>query len=177
MGHNFRTLIFGAIIIVRTAHLLMKKNLITLLPRLRRFARNLTRSDWVADNLVRDACLQAMTQAELRDPAEPLDQWVFGIIQNLWCTMHREQSVCVSAGQGSKIATIDPPVGDTEVLPKDLQVLVSDLPLELAAALLMVSVERYSYAEVADLFDIPKDTVMERVHRARVLLSAYRPRA
>ena len=44
---------------------------------------------------------------------------------------------------------------------------ISSLPSELASVFLTTSVERYSYAETAELFDIPVDTVMSRLHRAR----------
>ena len=51
------------------------------------------------------------------------------------------------------------------------QAQIAALPEELSSVLLVVSVEGYSYAEAAELFDIPAGTVMSRIHRARKLLA------
>ena len=48
---------------------------------------------------------------------------------------------------------------------------IEQLPADLAVLLLAVSVEGYTYAEAAEVFDIPLGTVMSRIHRARKTLA------
>ena len=55
---------------------------------------------------------------------------------------------------------------------KDLGQLIAALPTELSSVLLAVSVEGYSCAETAELFDVPVGTVMSRIHRARKALAS-----
>ncbi|CAN0599025.1 unnamed protein product [Ectocarpus sp. 12 AP-2014] len=153
----------------------MKSDLIALLPRLRRFARSLTRSVVEADDLVQDACLRALSRADQWDPSQPLDRWVFRITRNLWISEIRKRTVRV--GQGQVPADESPELvshesGEASVMAGQLQSQIAALPEELSAILLTVSVEGYSYAEAAALFDIPIGTVMSRIHRARKTLAA-----
>ncbi|MDX8351409.1 RNA polymerase sigma factor [Cognatiyoonia sp. IB215182] len=49
---------------------------------------------------------------------------------------------------------------------------VGGLPAEMAAALLLVSSERFSYADAAKVLDLPLNTLMLRLHQARKTLAA-----
>ena len=153
----------------------MKSELIALLPRLRRFARTLTRSVPEADELVQEACLRALTRADQWDPAQPLDRWMFRITRNLWISELRKRGVrtgqgVVPAEESSEL--VAPETGEAGVMAADLRTQVARLPGELASVILTVSVEGYSYAEAAALFDIPIGTVMSRIHRARKILAS-----
>ncbi|MGH1416533.1 MAG: RNA polymerase sigma factor [Pelagimonas sp.] len=152
----------------------LKKDLIVLLPRLRRFARSLTRSVVEADDLVQEACLRALSRADQWDPSQPLDRWMFRITRNLWISEMRKRTVRVGQGtvpadETSELLTTQ--TGEDSVVTAQLQKQIVSLPAELSAVLLTVSVEGYSYAEAAELFDIPVGTVMSRVHRARKTLA------
>ncbi|MDA8746949.1 RNA polymerase sigma factor [Litoreibacter sp.] len=152
----------------------LKKDLIALLPRLRRFARSLTRSVVEADDLVQEACLRALTRSDQWDPSQPLDRWMFRITRNLWISEIRKRTVRV--GQGTVPADethelLTTETGEETVVATQLQRQIAALPQDLSAVLLTVSVEGYSYAEAAELFDIPVGTVMSRVHRARKALA------
>lgn len=152
----------------------MKEELIALLPRLRRFARALTRSVPEADDLVQEACLRGLSRANQWDPAQPLDRWMFRITRNLWISELRKRSVRMGSGH---VPAEDAPelvshqTGENAALASDISAQIAALPEELSAILLTVSVEGYSYAEAAELFDIPIGTVMSRVHRARKSLA------
>ncbi|MEP1915086.1 MAG: RNA polymerase sigma factor [Sulfitobacter pontiacus] len=153
----------------------MKSDLIALLPRLRRFARSLTRSVVEADDLVQEACLRALSRADQWDPAQPLDRWMFRITRNLWISEIRKRTVRVGQGQVPADEThelVSNDSGEAAVMAGQLQSQIAALPEELSAVLLTVSVEGYSYAEAAALFDIPIGTVMSRIHRARKTLAA-----
>ncbi|MEO1745773.1 MAG: RNA polymerase sigma factor [Pseudomonadota bacterium] len=71
----------------------MKRDMIALLPRLRRFARSLTRNSSEADDLVQDACLRALSRAQQWDRSQPLDRWMFAITRNLWISEMRKRTV------------------------------------------------------------------------------------
>ena len=148
----------------------LKREMIALLPRLRRFARTLTRSVPEADDLVQEACLRALSRADQWDRSQPLDRWLFRITRNLWISEIRKRSV--RAGEGVVPAEESPELvshetGEAGVMASELRLQVASLPSDLASVLLAVSVEGYSYAEAAELFDIPVGTVMSRIHRAR----------
>lgn len=153
----------------------MKSDMIALLPRLRRFARSLTRSVVEADDLVQESCLRALARADQWDPSQPLDRWMFRITRNLWISEIRKRTVRVGQGQVPAEEThelVSQETGEASVMAGELQSQIAALPEELSAILLTVSVEGYSYAEAAALFDIPIGTVMSRIHRARKTLAA-----
>ncbi len=152
----------------------LKAELIALLPRLRRFARSLTHSVPEADDLVQDACLRAIARADQWDRSQPLDRWMFRIVRNLWISEIRKRTVRMGEGQvpaeeAHELQTTE--TGEARVAVAELQGRIAALPEDLAAVLLTVSVEGYSYAEAAELFEIPVGTVMSRIHRARKALA------
>lgn len=153
----------------------LKSDLIEMLPRLRRFAMSLTRSGAEADDLVQEACLRAISRADQWDPAQPLDRWMFRITRNLWISEIRKRTVRMGAGQVPAEETselVSPVTGEAVVAAAQVQQQIMALPEDLSSVLLAVSVEGYSYAEAAALFDVPIGTVMSRVHRARKVLAA-----
>jgi RNA polymerase sigma-70 factor (ECF subfamily) len=153
----------------------MKSDLIALLPRLRRFARSLTRSVPDADDLVQEACLRALARSDQWDRSQPLDRWVFRITRNLWISEVRKRTVRIGQGQVPADEThelVSNESGEASVMAGELRGHIAALPEELSAILLTVSVEGYSYAEAAELFEIPVGTVMSRIHRARKTLAS-----
>ncbi|MEO0542950.1 MAG: RNA polymerase sigma factor [Pseudomonadota bacterium] len=153
----------------------LRKELIALLPRLRRFARTLTGSTHDADDLVQDVCLKALNNSESWDPTQPLDRWVFRIMRNHWVSEIRKRKV--RFGEGQVLAEeanelVQKETAEDTLRGAQLRRQVEELPAELAVLLLAVSVEGYSYAEAAETFDIPIGTVMSRIHRARKTLAA-----
>lgn len=152
----------------------LKSELIEMLPRLRRFAMSLTRSAAEADDLVQDACLRAISRSDQWNPAQPLDRWMFRITRNLWISELRKRGVRMGAGQvpaEEASELVSPVTGEHQVAATELQGQIAKLPADLSSVLLAVSVEGYSYAEAAELLDVPIGTVMSRVHRARKTLA------
>ncbi|MEL6951771.1 MAG: RNA polymerase sigma factor [Pseudomonadota bacterium] len=153
----------------------LRRDLIALLPRLRRFARSLTRSVADADDLVQEACIRALTRADQWDRSQPLDRWMFRITRNHWISELRKREVRLGQGhvpaeESNELRAVDTP--EAVMASRDVASSIAALPPELSSVLLTVSVEGYSYAEAAELFDIPVGTVMSRIHRARKALAA-----
>src|SRR6202795_4765347 len=60
------------------------EQIVTLLPRLRRFARNLTRNPHDADDVVQIAVERALTRLDQWRSNARLDSWLFKIVRNAW---------------------------------------------------------------------------------------------
>lgn len=152
----------------------LRRDLVALLPRLRRFALSLTRNAADADDLVQDACLRAMSRAADWDAAQGLDRWVFRILRNAFISDTRRART--RQGQGQVDATEATELrthitGEHDLAATQIMGRLAALPAGYAATLLLVAVEGYSYAEAAELLSIPPGTVMSRVSRARQMLA------
>src|SRR3569833_1504090 len=62
----------------------VRDELVALLPRLRRFARALSRNVHDADDLVQVAVERALLHLDQLRPGTRLDSWMFGIVKNAW---------------------------------------------------------------------------------------------
>ncbi len=150
-----------------------KRDLIHLLPRLRRFARTLTRDAADADDLVQSACERAITRIGQWQTGTRLDAWVYTMMRNLWISELRKRKVRV--GQGvvdAETAELPSSLASSEDSTFAGQVgrMIEALPEGLSAVLLLVGVEEHSYSETAEILDIPIGTVMSRLSRARAAL-------
>lgn len=147
-----------------------KSEMISLLPRLRRFALSLTRSGPDADDLLQEACATALQRWQQYDPAQPFDRWMFRVVRNHWISEIRKRKVRQGEGQidAEQAPELQAAGSAAEVLEaKQVRSTVAELDAELSQPLMLVCAEGYSYREAADLLDIPIGTVMSRIHRAR----------
>ena len=71
----------------------VRRELVALLPRLRRFARALTRSADEADDLVQNAIERALRNLDGWQRGTRLDAWMFRIMKNAWIDEIRSRSV------------------------------------------------------------------------------------
>ena len=62
----------------------VREQIIALLPRLRRFARTMTRNVHDADDLVQTAIERALARFEQLRPNSSIAGWMFGIMRNAW---------------------------------------------------------------------------------------------
>jgi len=146
--------------------------LIELLPRLRRFARNLTRHPDDADDLVQLALERALTRCEQWDSNGRLDSWMFGIIRHAWIDdmrSSRRRGVQLDIDEASEM------IGGHEATEVDVisvQSAMAKLPEEQRTAVSLVLVEGLSYKEAALVMDIPIGTLTSRLARGREALQA-----
>lgn len=147
--------------------------LVSALPRLRRFALTLTRRASDADDLVQMTCERAISNADRRDPAQPLLPWLYVMTRNLWTSETRRLRVRRGAGQVPADETdelITGASGEEALRARQVLAAVLALPEGMSSVLLLVAVEGHSYAETAAILDIPPGTVMSRVSAARARL-------
>lgn len=149
----------------------LRRQMVALLPRMRRFARNLTGDRERGDDLVQAACERALERlGQFRDGAR-LDSWLFRIIHTQWIDrvrrrQTREAHARISRPHPRTHAAEDDPSGRLAAL-MDVRNALTSLQEEQRAAISLVVVEGHTYAEAANILDVPAGTVASRVARAR----------
>jgi RNA polymerase sigma-70 factor (ECF subfamily) len=78
----------------------VKAEMVSLLPRLRRFAYGLTGSLDEGDDLTQSACEKALRSLEQFTAGTRLDSWMYRIAQNLWIDRRRSRR-CSAAERGT----------------------------------------------------------------------------
>ncbi len=148
-----------------------RAQIVSLLPRLRRFAHGLTPDRHLADDLVQAACLKALERWNQWQPGTSLASWLFRIVQNTWIDEFRSRAR--QATDSDEDALLDLPGEDGRAVVErrsELQAVrrgIAALPEEQRAVLLLVTVDGLSYQEAADALGVPMGTVMSRLARAR----------
>jgi len=149
--------------------------LIAVLPRLRRFARGLAGSAFAADDLVQSACERALTREHQFQEGTRFDSWMFRIVQTIWIDQIRARDVRKeeSEDEGQQIGS-DESVrrAEARMALSEVRVVLRELPADQRTALMLVTVEGFSYKEAAEIADVPVGTIMSRLARARVALQA-----
>lgn len=147
--------------------------IVALLPRMRRFARSLTRSADDADDLVQAACEKAIARAEQFEPGSRLDSWVFRIMHTTHIDGLRSgarRGIATSADFDIDQVGFDARVHEQAEARSDLakiRLAIARLPDEQRVVLALVCVDGLAYQQAADVIGVPIGTVMSRLSRAR----------
>jgi RNA polymerase sigma-70 factor, ECF subfamily len=151
----------------------VREQIAALLPRLRRFARNLTRNPHDADDVVQIAVERALTKLEQWRPDGRLDSWMFKIVRNAWIdelrSRGRQNRIFAGAEAGEHVgeSTID---READLL--SVQAAMARLPEDQRAAVSLVLVEGLPYKDAAEVLEIPIGTLTSRLARGREALQA-----
>jgi len=130
----------------------------------------------LAEDLVQDALLKALSQADtLRDPGR-LKAWLFVILGNCFRDHLRRRRPCedIDALDDEILASglrPDEAHEQAEVVAR-VRAAIEALPLGQRQAVTLVDLEGFAYAEVAAICDVPVGTVMSRLSRGRQALRA-----
>ena len=151
----------------------IQEQIIALLPRLRRFARNLARNPHDADDVVQIAVERALTRLDQWRSDARLDSWMFKIVRNAWIdelrSRGRRDKMFLAAEAGENVGT-DSMARETDLLA--VQAAMARLPQEQREAVGLVLVEGLPYREAADVLDVPIGTLTSRLARGREALQA-----
>jgi RNA polymerase sigma-70 factor (ECF subfamily) len=152
----------------------LRQEIVSFLPRLRRFARSLARDPDRADDLVQAACQRALERLGQVSEGTRLDSWLYRIIYTRWIDTvrrgkTRSANLVVLTREDAPVAG-NPMAGNDLAAAMDIKDAFGKLPAEHHAAITLVSVEGYSYVEAATVLDVPVGTVASRVARARNML-------
>lgn len=142
-------------------------DLITWVPRLRRYARALAGNRDDADDLVQDTLERAWARASLWRGVADMRAWLFGIMHNLHVDALRRGRLAVVALDDDIPEGVAPPPQASRAVVLDLQAALERLPPEQREVLLLVALEDMAYADIAQALGIPLGTVMSRLSRGR----------
>ncbi|MGE7368046.1 sigma factor-like helix-turn-helix DNA-binding protein [Neorhizobium sp. NPDC001467] len=145
----------------------IRRDLVSLLPRLRRFGLACCGQPDAVDSLVREACARAVLNCPRLDDGDRLESWVFSLIRAIWAEDGKKQAAAKDEELRHGFAHHDA---------------ILALPTEAAASFLLVAVENHSHAQAADILAIEPEAVamhvlMARRHFAQLSVTAAERRA
>ena len=150
-----------------------RQQLLGAIPRLRRYARSLVFDASTADDLVQTALERALAHWHQFDQRRDILVWTISIAHMDDRRRNaRFNLVTPHESQPDALHDVADAGGADVGLRIDLMAALNQLPLEQREPLLLVGLEQFTYAEVAEVLRIPIGTVMSRISRGRVALRA-----
>ena len=147
-------------------------------------ALRLTRNRSDAEDLVQDTYVKALRFADRFERGTNLRAWLYTILHNTWRNRLRDsgrepmdvdsEQVELAATQPGGPEALDTPerILLRQTLDADLQAALDELPDEYRQAVWLRDVEEFTYAEIAEMLQVPMGTVMSRISRGRRQLFA-----
>jgi RNA polymerase sigma-70 factor (ECF subfamily) len=140
------------------------------IPRLRRYARALTRDAIRADDLVQSCLTRALAKQHLWQAGTNLRAWLFTLMHNQHVNDVRRsahEGVTVDVDDAaSPVLTVHPTAMASLEL-RDLEAAIGKLAPEQRQVILLVGLEGMQYEEVALILNVPVGTVRSRLSRGR----------
>ena len=147
-----------------------RRAIIDEIPRMRRYARALVRDREAADDLVQDSLERALSRIDRWITGDSPRRWLFTIMHHLFVDQLRR-----TKRHGQLVATMPetiggaatPPPQDDKVEAREVLEALQKISPDRRAALVLVAVEGFSYAEAANVLGVPAGTLMSRLARGR----------
>jgi RNA polymerase sigma-70 factor (ECF subfamily) len=149
-------------------------------------ALRMTRNPADAEDLVQETMLRAYRSFDRFEPGTNLKAWLFRIMTNAYINTYRKrQREPLKVSQDDiedfdlyqELKNHDPAYSATpesivldNLLDSDITQAIDDLPEQFRMAVILSDLEGFTYAEMADIMDVPMGTVMSRLHRGRKAL-------
>ena len=150
-----------------------KRELVTLIPHLRAFARTLTGDPTAADDLAQDAMMKAWDARASYQLGTNMKAWTFMILRNQFYSEKRRswrQTQLDQEAAERTLVAVDNPADPIAL--DELRLGLKMLPPEQREALILVGAGGFAYEEAAEICGCAVGTVKSRVSRARRALQA-----
>lgn len=152
----------------------IRRQIVDLLPRLRRFAYALTGDLDRGDDVIQEACVRALSRLDQWEPGTRLDSWMFRIAQNVWLDRIRALKVrgeAIDIDDAHDLAGEDGrSVTENRLALADVAEALASLPPDQRVVVTLVCVDGLSYKEAAETLEVPIGTIMSRLARGRQAL-------
>ncbi len=146
-------------------------------------ALRMTRNPADAEDLVQETMLRAYRSFDRFEAGTNLKAWLFRIMTNAYINIYRKkqrepQKVSTDEIEDfdlyQELKNHDIQFTETpeslvldELVDTDILQAIEDLPDQFRLAVVLSDMEGFSYAEMAEIMDVPMGTVMSRLHRGR----------
>lgn len=139
----------------------IRRDLVALLPRLRRFALTLTNTAADADLLVRDAAGRAIDKSHHWRGEGRLENWLFSLMTSMWADEVRKRRRTDQFRQKNDVSSDNgKPLNPMFALPEGC-----------ALAMLLIDVEGFSYEEASAILGTSSDLIASQLCTARLTLA------
>jgi RNA polymerase sigma-70 factor (ECF subfamily) len=153
-----------------------EREMVELLPRLRRQGRVLARAPADADDLVQLTVERALARRAQWRAGTRLDSWMFRIMKNAWIDESRARArrgdVFAPEEEGERAGADGAAAMEARLTAREVESAMARLPPDQRIAVALVLVEGLSYQEAAEVLEIPPGTLTSRLVRGRAALMA-----
>ena len=149
-------------------------------------ALRMTRNPADAEDLVQETMMRAYRAFGRFEAGTNLKAWLFRILTNAYINTYRKkqreprkvsQDEVEEFDLYRELKNHDSEIGRTpenivldQLVDSDILEAIDDLPEQFRLAVVLSDVEGFTYAEMAEIMDVPMGTVMSRLHRGRKAL-------
>jgi len=149
----------------------LRQQVCELRPQMYRMAFAWCHDAALADDLVQEAMMKALTRLKSLQDENALKSWVFRILTNCYRDWGRRQKDTVDV-DSMDLTCEDCPERQTERnrLISEVHRAMAELSTDHRQVVSLVDLEGFAYAEVSEILDVPIGTVMSRLSRARAQL-------
>jgi RNA polymerase sigma-70 factor (ECF subfamily) len=144
------------------------------IPRLRRFARYMTRDADYSDDLVQECLTRAIANIDSWQPGTNLRAWLFVILKNVFRNDKRraQHDMAYRSGLERDAPLFAPAQQHNHVVLSEVQQAFLQLTEDHREVLMLIALEGLRYEEAASVLNISVGTVKSRLSRARTALRA-----
>ena len=162
------------------------RDTLPLLDSLYASALRMTRNPADAEDLVQETMLRAYRSFDRFEEGTNLKAWLFRIMTNAYINTYRKKQREPRKVSSEEIEDFDlyqelknhddqfsqtpERIVLDSLVDSDIIEAIDDLPEQFRLAVVLSDVEGFSYAEMAEIMDVPLGTVMSRLHRGRKAL-------
>lgn len=149
-------------------------------------ALRMTRNPSDAEDLVQETMMRAYRSFDRFEEGTNLKAWLFRIMTNAYINTYRKKQREPQKVSSDELEEFDlyrelkehDPAWDAtpenivlaNLVDSDIIDAIDDLPEQFRLAVVLSDVEGFSYAEMAEIMEVPLGTVMSRLHRGRKAL-------
>jgi len=153
-----------------------KKELMILIPKLRRYCYALTNNKDAGDDLLHDSIVKILSKFDFLK-IDNFQAYIYRLISNTWKDNLRkkytrnEVSISAKGIENEPALTVKNEENLNYISAKDdVFEKINNLSEKLKETLMLVTVQKKSYKEVSEILQVPIGTIMSRVHEARRIL-------
>ncbi|WP_064695829.1 RNA polymerase sigma factor [Rhizobium aegyptiacum] len=146
----------------------LRRDLVGLLPHLRRFAITLAGEAGVADELVQAVCLRAIAKGHQWNGEGRLESWIYMLARQQWAEDSRRRKPKASARGNVTDIREAARERSASVDPDAIHRMIAEMPDGVSSIFLLVDVEGHSYQQAADIMGISAASVVSQLATARL---------